>query len=80
MKRKLTEKLLDYSLYIVLGIMIIAVIIHDPSFISFKNITNILSQASTRGILALGVAGLIVLQGTELWAGLILGLTAIISA
>ncbi|MBE7029141.1 MAG: galactose/methyl galactoside ABC transporter permease MglC [Clostridia bacterium] len=80
MKRKITDLLLDYSLYIVLGIMIIAVIIHDPSFISFKNITNILSQASTRGILALGVAGLIVLQGTDLSAGRILGLTAIISA
>ena len=80
MKRKLTDVLLDYSLYIVLGIMILAVIIYDPSFISFKNITNILSQASTRGILALGVAGLIVLQGTDLSAGRILGLTAIISA
>ncbi|WP_409193639.1 ABC transporter permease subunit, partial [Clostridium perfringens] len=42
--------------------------------------TNILSQASTRGILALGVAGLIVLQGTDLSAGRILGFTAIISA
>lgn len=80
MKRKITDLLLNYSLYIVLGIMILAVIIHDPSFISFKNITNILSQASTRGILALGVAGLIVLQGTDLSAGRILGLTAIISA
>ena len=80
MKRKITDVLLDYSLYIVLGIMILAVIITDPSFISFKNITNILSQASTRGILALGVAGLIVLQGTDLSAGRILGLTAIISA
>lgn len=79
-KRKFTDILLDYALYIVLGIMILAVIIYDPSFISFKNITNILSQASTRGILALGVAGLIVLQGTDLSAGRILGLTAIISA
>lgn len=57
-----------------------AVIIKEPSFISLKNITNILSQASTRGILALGVAGLIVLQGTDLSAGRILGLCAILSA
>lgn len=78
--KKILDILLDYALYIVLGIMILAVIIYDPSFISFKNITNILSQASTRGILALGVAGLIVLQGTDLSAGRILGLTAIISA
>ncbi len=78
--KKLSKILLDYSLYIVLGILILIVIIKDPTFISLKNITNILSQASTRGILALGVAGLIVLQGTDLSAGRILGLTAIVSA
>lgn len=77
---KLKDFLINYSLYIVLGIMILAVIITEPSFLSAKNITNILSQASTRGILALGVAGLIVLQGTDLSAGRILGLTAIVSA
>lgn len=79
-KKEISQLLLDYSLYIVLGLLIIVVIISDPSFISFKNITNILSQASTRGILALGVAGLIVLRGTDLSAGRILGLTAIVSA
>ena len=77
---KFKDFLINYSLYMVLGIMILAVIITEPSFLSAKNITNILSQASTRGILALGVAGLIVLQGTDLSAGRILGLTAIVSA
>ncbi|MDD4688572.1 MAG: galactose/methyl galactoside ABC transporter permease MglC [Eubacteriales bacterium] len=77
---KIKETLLNYSLYIVLGFLILVVIIRDPSFISVKNITNILSQASTRGILALGVAGLIVLQGTDLSVGRVLGLAAIISA
>lgn len=79
-KKKIGEFLLNYSLYIVLGLMILAFIISDASFISLKNITNILSQASTRGILALGAAGLIVLQGTDLSSGRILGLCAIISA
>lgn len=78
--KKTSQLLLDYSLYIVLGLLILIVIITDPSFISVKNITNILSQASTRGILALGAAGLIVLQGTDLSAGRVLGLTAIVSA
>ena len=32
--RKISEILLDYALYIVLGAMIVAVIIADPSFIS----------------------------------------------
>lgn len=79
-KTNISDFLINYSLYIVLGIMILSVIIKEPSFVSAKNITNILSQASTRGILALGVAGLIVLQGTDLSAGRILGLTAIVSA
>lgn len=78
--KKLSDFLLNYSLYIVLGVMIIGVIIIDPSFLTLKNMTNILSQSSTRGIMALGVAGLIVLQGTDLSAGRILGLTSIISA
>lgn len=78
--KSIGEFLLNYSLYIVLGLMILAFIITDINFISVNNITNILSQASTRGILALGAAGLIVLQGTDLSSGRILGLTAIISA
>ena len=71
--KSIGEFLLNYSLYIVLGLMILAFIITDINFISVNNITNILSQASTRGILALGAAGLIVLQGTDLSSGRILG-------
>ena len=79
-KINLQDFLLNYALYIVLLIMIVVFIIKEPTFLSINNFTKILSQASTRGILALGVAGLIVLQGTDLSAGRILGLTAIISA
>lgn len=79
-KFNLSEFLINYALYIVLVLMIIVFIIKEPSFLSLRNFTQILSQASTRAILALGVAGLIVLQGTDLSAGRILGLTAIISA
>ena len=79
-KQSVQNFLLNYALYMVLFIMIAFFIIKEPNFLSFKNFTNILSQASTRGILALGVAGLIVLQGTDLSAGRILGLTAIVSA
>lgn len=79
-KESLQNFLLNYALYIVLFIMIVFFVVKEPGFLSLKNFTNILSQASTRGILALGVAGLIVLQGTDLSAGRILGFTAIISA
>ena len=67
------ELLLDYALYIILVIMIIGVIVADPTFLSINNFWKILAQASTRGILALGVAGMIVLAGTDLSAGRILG-------
>lgn len=79
-KQKFIDFLLNYALYIVLFMMIVFFVIKEPGFLSLKNFTNILSQASTRGILALGVAGLIVLQGTDLSAGRVLGLTAIVSA
>lgn len=79
-KFKIKDILMNNALYIVLFLMIVFFIIKEPSFLSFKNFLNILTQASTRGILALGVAGLIVLQGTDLSAGRVLGLTAIISA
>lgn len=79
-KRTWKEILLDYALYIILGIMIIGVIIADRSFVSMNNFWKILAQASTRGIMALGVAGLIVLAGTDLSAGRVLGCGAAISA
>ena len=74
------EWLLNYSLYIILGILIVLVVIVDSTFLSWPNFTNIMSQASTRGILALGVAGMIVYTGTDLSAGRILGCSAAISA
>lgn len=79
-KKTWKEILLDYALYVILGIMIIGVVIADPTFIKASNMWKILAQASTRGIMALGVAGMIVLAGTDLSAGRILGCGAAISA
>ena len=77
---KWKEWLLNYSLYVILGVLIIAVVIKEPSFLSFNNFSKIMAQASTRGILALGVAAMIVYTGTDLSAGRILGCAAAISA
>lgn len=77
---KVKEWLLNNALFIILGLMLLVVICMKPSFISIDNITNILRQASTRGILALGIAGIIIIQGTDLSAGRILGCCAAISA
>ncbi|MCD8138170.1 MAG: galactose/methyl galactoside ABC transporter permease MglC [Planctomycetaceae bacterium] len=74
------EWLLSYSLYIILGLLIVLVVVVDDTFLSWGNFSNIMSQASTRGILALGVAGMIVYTGTDLSAGRILGASAAVSA
>ena len=60
--------------------MLIVIIIAEPSFISFRNLKNILSQASTRLIFALGVGGIIIAKGTDLSLGRQVGLAAVISA
>jgi methyl-galactoside transport system permease protein len=60
--------------------MIVIVISINPAFLSISNFMKILTQASTRGILALGVAGMIVLAGTDLSAGRILGTCAAVTA
>lgn len=78
--KKVGEFLLNYALYIILGAILVAVIIIDPKFARPTNIINILQQASTKGILALGVAGIIVLTGTDLSVGRVLGFSAVICA
>lgn len=79
-KENINAFLLNYALYIILGVMILVVIILNPNFLSISNFTKILTQASTRGILALGAAGMIVLAGTDLSAGRVLGTSAAVSA
>lgn len=78
--RKPVDILIDYALYIILGALILGIIVYDTTFLSWGNFKNILMQSSTRAIMALGCAGLIVLQGTDLSAGRIMGFSAAISA
>ncbi|MDO4998184.1 MAG: galactose/methyl galactoside ABC transporter permease MglC [Neisseria sp.] len=70
----------DYALYFVLLLLLLIIISKDTSFLSLTNFSNILTQSSVRIIIALGVAGLIVTQGTDLSVGRQVGLAAVISA
>ena len=79
-KKNYKEFMINYALYIILGMLIVGIIAYDPTFLSTNNFLNILMQASTRAIMALGVAGLIVLQGTDLSAGRVMGLSAALAA
>lgn len=73
------EFLIDNGLIIVILLLIAYIIYKEPSFLSIGNIINMLSQASTKLIMSLGVGGLIILAGTDLSSGRILGMTAAVS-
>ena len=77
---KITSALLNYALFIILGLILIIVSIIRIDFLSINNVMNILQNASTKGILALGCAGLIVLAGTDLSIGRVLGISAAVTA
>ena len=71
--------LLQNGLYIAIIIIFIALctltpIIKNTPLLTYNNILNILQQASPRMFLALGVAGLILLAGTDLSIGRMVGM------
>lgn len=68
------------ALYFVLLVLLSVIIYKDSSFLSMRNFSNILTQSSVLIILALGVASLIVTQGTDLSVGRMVGLAAVVSA
>ena len=77
---KVTGFFLNYALFIILGLILVVVSIIRSDFLSMSNILNSLQDASTKGILALGCAGLIVLAGTDLSIGRVLGVSAAVTA
>ncbi len=71
--------LLQNGLYIAIVLIFIALCIITPikkgtPLLTYNNVLNILQQASPRMFLALGVAGLILLAGTDLSVGRMVGM------
>lgn len=79
-KEKVSNGLLNNLLYIIIIGYVIVVGILQPAFLSSGSIINIMNQAAFRIPIAVGIAGVIVLTGTDLSAGRIVGLTALITA
>lgn len=69
----------DYALIVVVLIMIIFTGITKDNFISLNNFSNLMANVSVRFIIALGVAGCLIIKGTDLSAGRIVGLSALIT-
>ena len=78
--KRVGNLLLNNALFILMGIAIVYIAIKNPRFIQPASIINILSQTAAYLPAALGIGGCIVLTGTDLSAGRIVGLTACISA
>lgn len=74
------ETLLNNALYILLVVAVIYTWTQNHQFLSTGSIVNIISLAAANLPIACGIAGCIVLTGTDLSAGRIVGLTACISA
>ena len=74
------EFVINNLLYILLAVAIIGITVYDPRFLSLSSIVNIISLSAANLPIALGIAGCIILTGTDLSAGRIVGLTACVAA
>lgn len=72
--------LLNNAIAIILLLLLVVIIVIEPKFLSIVNFRNILAQASTRLIFALGVGGIIIAKGTDLSLGRQVGIAAVVSA
>ncbi|OXM17204.1 galactose/methyl galactoside ABC transporter permease MglC [Paenibacillus herberti] len=74
----------DYAskrvIFLVLILLVIVIAVMDPNFLAYSTLKNILEQNSTRAIIALGAGFVLIAGGTDLSAGRVVGLTAVISA
>lgn len=77
---KVRDYLAQRAIFVVLILLVIGIAIADPHFLAFSTLRDILQQSSTRLIIALGAAFILITGGTDLSSGRVVGLTAVISA
>ena len=78
-RRFWTDMVLNNALYILMVIFVIYTAIEKPNFLTLGSFANLITQVAAYLPMALGIAGCIVLTGTDLSAGRIAGLTAAVS-
>ena len=78
-RRFWSDGFLNNALYILMVIFIIYTSVKNKNFVSPASIVNIVSLAAASLPIALGIGGCIVLTGTDLSAGRVVGLTAAIA-
>jgi ribose transport system permease protein len=70
----------EFSVFVALLAMVIALSIASPYFLKTANIMNVLSQISRYGIIAVGMSLIIISGGVDLSVGYTVGFTACLSA
>lgn len=78
-RRHVADAILNNALYILMVIFIVYTAIKNENFLSAGSIANIISLVAASLPMALGIAGCIVLTGTDLSGGRVVGLTAAIA-
>ena len=79
-RAKIIDLLLNNAMFIIIAASVIVIAVIQPRFLSWASIINIISLTAARLPIALGIAGAIVLTGTDISAGRAVGLTACIGA
>lgn len=79
-RRAALDFILNNAMYIIIFAAIVFIAVKVPSFLSLSSIVNIISLTASKLPIALGVAGCIVLTGTDISAGRVVGLTACVGA
>ena len=79
-KRFIVDSILNNALYILMLIFVIYTAVMKPNFLSLGSLANLITQVAAYLPMALGIGGCIVLTGTDLSAGRVMGLTAAVSA
>ena len=78
-RRYWTDLVLNNALYILMLIFVIYTAAEKPQFMTLGSFANLITQVAAYLPMALGIAGCIVLTGTDLSAGRVAGLTAAVA-
>ena len=78
--KKIGNALLNNGLIIIMLAVAVYVAVTEPSFLAPRSLVNLLSLTAAYLPVALGIAGCIVLTGTDLSAGRAVGITACVAA
>ena len=79
-RRSVKEFFINNLLYILLIAAIVGIQLYDSRFLSLSSVVNIISLSAANLPIALGIAGCIILTGTDLSAGRIVGISACVAA